>query len=79
MNHESRMPVPCSHLLQIEAEGNLSSAAATLQLNPIFFPKYWMGLKSTIWPVFKWTDGKTPGPDVYNAASTLYRHWGSYM
>jgi hypothetical protein len=61
--------------LQIQAEGNLSLSG----LNPIVFPKYWMGLTTSNWPIFSWTDGKTPGPDVFNSASTLYRHWGSYM
>jgi hypothetical protein len=56
-------------------EGNMTN----LGLNPIFYPKYWIGLTTTSWPNFLWTDGKTPGPDVFNSASTLYRHWGSYM
>ena len=56
-------------------EGNLSLSA----LNPIFYPKYWLGLTTSTWPIFAWTDGRTPGPDVFSTASTLYRHWGSYM
>ena len=33
-----------------------------------------MGLKSSAWYAFAWTDGYTPGPDAPN--QNYFRHWG---
>ncbi len=62
---------------QVEAERNLSTLGS-LALDPVFFPRYWLGLRVAVWPNFGWTDGKTPGPDIYNSAVDVYRHWGSF-
>jgi hypothetical protein len=37
--------------------------------------RYWLGLKSSAWYYYAWTDGFTPGPDHTNQ-SLYYRHWG---
>jgi hypothetical protein len=50
-------------------------------MNPIFYPKYWLGLYMDDYPAYAWTDGYTPGPDVFSKASAgaYYTHWGSFM
>ena len=45
-------------------------------LNAIYYPQYWLGLGLALWPVFKWTDGFTPGPDQFDNG-TYYMHWGN--
>ena len=68
---------PLPPTLQIEAEQGLAAAG----MNPIFYPKYWLGLYLDDYPAYAWTDGLTPGPDVFSkaAAGAYYSHWGSYM
>jgi hypothetical protein len=56
---------------QIDAENYFIGAKL---LNPVYYPKYWMGLQSTKHPTFRWTDGYTPGPDGLTGA---YTNWGS--
>jgi hypothetical protein len=60
-------------------EAGLAAASSGVALNPVFFPKYWLGL-STVedWPYYSWDDGVTPGPD-YPRAGTFYRHWGNFQ
>ena len=41
---------------------------------PTNFRFYWMGLKATNWPAFRWVDR------MFNAPSAKdYRNWGNYM
>jgi hypothetical protein len=47
------------------------------KLNPIFYPRYWLGLQVDDWPAYVWTDGFTPGPDWLSNPSKYYNHWGS--
>ncbi len=60
-------------------EAALVNASSGVALNPLWFPKYWLGL-STVddWPYYSWDDGVSPGPD-YPTSSKYYRHWGSFQ
>lgn len=64
---------------QAAVEAALSNASSGVALNPLWFPKYWLGL-STVddWPYYSWDDGVTPGPD-YPTSGKYYRHWGSFQ
>jgi hypothetical protein len=63
---------------QLEVEYYFTYTASTIPgyLNVIYYPQYWLGLEVALWPVFRWTDGYTPGPDQFDNG-TYYTHWGS--
>lgn len=42
-------------------------------LLPSYHKFYWIGLSTSLWPTFLWSD-HSPGPD-----SSTYEHWGRYM
>jgi hypothetical protein len=67
--------LPCPQRAVEQGLGNVSSGVA---LNPLWYPKYWLGL-STVddWPYYSWDDGVTPGPD-YPSNNKYYKHWGNY-
>ena len=67
LRYTNRRPPP-----QIEVESGLA-------INAIFYPKYWLALKLVAYPTYRWTDGYTPGPDVFGGRETgqYYSHWGS--
>ncbi len=48
-------------------------------LNPLWYPKYWLGLSTVAsWPYYSWDDGVSPGPD-YPSSRKYYRHWGNFQ
>lgn len=63
---------------QLEVEQYLAVNASHTPgfLNAIYYPQYWLGLEEALWPLYRWTDGYTPGPDQF-ANKTYYAHWGS--
>jgi hypothetical protein len=59
-------------------EKGLMAVTMGVALDPLWFPKYWLGLSTVVsWPYYSWDDGVSPGPDY--PSSRYYRHWGNYQ
>jgi hypothetical protein len=62
--------------LEVEYHFTVTASSQPGYMNVIYYPQYWLGLRVALWPVFKWIDGATPGPDQFDNG-TYYTHWGS--
>ena len=60
-------------------EQGLIAVTSGVALDPLWYPKYWLGLSTVAsWPYYSWDDGVSPGPD-YPSNSKYYRHWGNFQ